>query len=51
MTKADQLIDRAANRLREAADRVSAQGGLAVGGVTVAGLATARFLRRITRGS
>jgi hypothetical protein len=25
--------------------------GLAVGGATVAGLATARFLRRITRGS
>jgi hypothetical protein len=29
MTKADQLIDRAANRLREAADRAAAQGGLA----------------------
>ena len=29
MTRADQLIDRAANRLREAADRAAAQGGLA----------------------
>lgn len=29
MTKGDQLIDRAANRLRDAADRVAAQGGLA----------------------
>jgi hypothetical protein len=29
MTKADQLIDRAADRLRDAADRVAAQGGLA----------------------
>jgi hypothetical protein len=28
MTKADQLIDRAADRLRDAADRVAAQGGL-----------------------
>jgi hypothetical protein len=28
MTKADQLIDRAANRLSEAADRAAAQGGL-----------------------
>jgi hypothetical protein len=29
VTKADQLIDRAANRLREAADRAATQGGLA----------------------
>jgi hypothetical protein len=29
MTKADQLIDRAADRLREVADRASAQGGIA----------------------
>jgi hypothetical protein len=29
MTRGDQLIDRAANRLRDAADRVAAQGGLA----------------------
>jgi hypothetical protein len=29
VTRADQLIDRAANRLREAADRAAAQGGLA----------------------
>jgi hypothetical protein len=29
MSKADQLIDRAADRLREVADRASAQGGIA----------------------
>jgi hypothetical protein len=29
MNKADQLIDRAANRLREVADRAAAEGGLA----------------------
>jgi hypothetical protein len=29
MNKADQLIDRAADRLREVADRASAQGGIA----------------------
>jgi hypothetical protein len=29
MTKADQLVDRAANRLREAADRAAAKGGVA----------------------
>jgi hypothetical protein len=29
MTKGDQLIDRAANRLREVADRAAAEGGLA----------------------